>query len=140
MKKNVWNLSLVTISILIICLLAQMAWAAGTKAISCTPTCGTCTPNLTGDWHYVISPSVGDFSAYDMHITRSGSKITGHNGTHTLIGNLDGNSIDVTLAVDGEEIEGWALHAEGNVIGKSKFVAVYHDSEGGTGSLTGSKQ
>ena len=103
--------------------------------------CTACQVNLAGTWHYVITKSDGTWTGYDVVLAKSGTYYVGSNNTHTVMATTYNRDIKLTLAVSGEEVEGWALHAEGHLFGadSKRIVATFQDSQGHFGSLTAVK-
>ncbi len=108
--------------------------------------CSIARSKITGTWSCFVSPSDSDFSSRTYTITQSGNKFYSTGETsHRIFGTIQGTDISISEVVNGEELEGYVLYAQGHLIsinGKNNngIVTVYRDSQGGIGSFNCNKQ
>lgn len=122
---------LIAIAVFLIAALPVFASAGG----------GGIPATMTGSWHYVIQPGGpgNDFSSGDVNLKQTGNKVAGVSGNWRFVGTLYENSIDLSIVVAGEEVEGYVLHAEGHVLRNRQIFTVYTDVSGVVGSFTAQK-
>lgn len=108
--------------------------ACAARLSSCAPKCGACSSNVKGNWTYFRQgknnePIDGPIA---LVLSQSGYRVENTNNTEgpvTFTGTVFGNSINFSLTVSGEEIEGYVNYCEGHVIDNQKIVAVCNDRD-----------
>ena len=102
--------------------------------------CSACGTDMSGDWSYTRIDNNNGF-VYQKNITlvQTDADFMGSNESHTMVGNVKGKWVRLTLTVSGEEGEGWVLFAEGSLFQVGNFLlgtlAVPADTFGEGGSL-----
>ncbi len=116
------------------------------RSTACTSTTIS-SSNLAGTWNCFRTPSSGPFTNAVYTFAQSGNRFysTGQNTPDKVFGRIEGTALSFTEVVNGEELEGYVLYAEGQLIpvnGQSNrgIVTVYRTSQGGIGSFNCSKQ
>ena len=109
---------------------------------TCNPKCGACTASVKGTWTY-YTQGAGNSAVSGpivLVLGQSGYRVVNNNAASvTFVGTVFGNSIDFTLTVSGEEIEGYVNHCEGNVL-DNKMFAVCDDRDGARTTFTALRQ
>ena len=104
-------------------------------------TCKAPAANVAGNWHYRWDQAGGGANPVQgfVDLVQSSNKVTGAANGWRFVGTVVQNSINMSVVVDGEEVEGYVLNAQGHVRGDQLF-AVYTDTQGNTGSFTALRQ
>lgn len=109
---------------------SELAYAA--RIETCNPKCGACSVNVKGTWTYFIQGANNNAVSgpVQLVLSQSGYRVVNTNeASITFVGTVFGNSINFSLTVSGEEIEGYVNFCEGHVLG-NKMFAVCNDRDG----------
>jgi len=114
-----------------------------TPSVSCTPKA----TSIKGTWQCYRTPSVGDSSNETYTFAQSGSKFSSSDDdtSYRIFGTIDGSFVNISRVVNGEELEGYVLFAQGHIISvgdgsNNGIITTYHDSQAGVGSFNCFKQ
>ncbi len=105
--------------------------------------CNSCGTSMAGDWTYTMHNDEGGIVVATVPITfaQYGAYFWGQSANHTIIGEVKGKWIQLTLTVSGEEGLGWVSKAEGSIHSYPEYggftlgTMVTQSSTGASGSL-----
>ena len=129
--------------LLLLVLSTSFAQAADPRA---SLVCSIARSKIAGTWLCYVTPSEGDSASRTYAITQSGNKFYSTGETsYRIFGTIEGTAVSITEVVNGEELEGFVMHAQGHLISinggsNNGIVTVYHNSQAGIGSFNCSKQ
>jgi hypothetical protein len=118
--------------------------ACAARLSSCAPKCGACSANVKGTWNYFRQGKDNEqlVGPITLVLSQTGYRVKNTNTSTspvTFTGTVFGSSIDFSLTVSGEELEGYVNFCEGHVIDNEKIVAVCNDRDGVLSTFTAQK-